>query len=55
MPTKTCSDKLDVHLTALKRANRIEVWHDRKIPAGARWRDTTNQELERADGGEPNA
>jgi len=42
-------DKLDVHLSALKRANRIEDWHDRKIPAGARWRDAIDQELERAD------
>jgi hypothetical protein len=42
-------NKLEAHLASLKRANRIENWHDSKIPAGTRWRETIDRELERAD------
>jgi hypothetical protein len=39
-------NKLESHLAALKRAKRVDVWHDRKIPAGAHWRDAIHRELD---------
>ena len=30
-------NRLDVHLTSLKRSGKIETWNDREIIAGSEW------------------
>jgi hypothetical protein len=42
-------DQLEKHLSALKQQGLIEIWHDRRIPAGDDFDHTIRQELERAD------
>lgn len=42
-------DRLDVHLTSLKRSGRVETWSDRKISPGAEWDDSIKNELNDAD------
>ncbi|HEV2452635.1 MAG TPA: toll/interleukin-1 receptor domain-containing protein [Verrucomicrobiae bacterium] len=37
------------HLMPLKRMELIEVWHDRKIPAGGEWEQAISANLEQAD------
>ena len=42
-------DRLDKHLSALKRGGVISEWHDRKILPGDDFDATINEHLERAD------
>ncbi|MBL0286754.1 MAG: toll/interleukin-1 receptor domain-containing protein [Bacteroidetes bacterium] len=41
-------DKLEKHLSILKRNNIIETWHDRKIIPGEEWDKKIKEELESA-------
>lgn len=41
-------DKLEKHLSILKRNNIIETWHDRKITPGEEWDKKIKDELENA-------
>lgn len=41
--------KLEGHLTALRREERIVTWGRHNVRAGEDWRSRTNEELERAD------
>lgn len=41
-------DKLEKHLTILKRNNLVETWHDRKIKPGEEWDKKIKDELENA-------
>ena len=40
---------LDMHLAGLRRAGKIEVWHDRKIEIGDEWDEEIHQQLMAAD------
>ncbi len=42
-------DELDNHLSALKLAEKIETWNDRKILPGEEWDDNIKRELKEAD------
>ncbi|BAS59270.1 TIR protein [Leptolyngbya boryana NIES-2135] len=42
-------DKVAEHLSALKRSNVIQEWHDRLIPAGSEWKDEIDRNLRTAD------
>jgi hypothetical protein len=42
-------DRLEVHLSVLKREGAISVWHDRRIAAGDEFDRRIDEELERAD------
>lgn len=42
-------NRLDVHLTSLKRSGRVNTWSDRMISPGAEWDDTIKNELNTAD------
>lgn len=42
-------EKLEAHLSPLKRDGLIEEWHDRKISAGNEWGEEINENLENAD------
>lgn len=42
-------DRLEKHLTILKRQKVIQTWHDRKILPGQNWADQIDQNLEEAD------
>ncbi len=42
-------NRLDVHLTALKRSGKIETWSDRMIIPGKEWNDTIINEMNTAD------
>lgn len=42
-------DQLEVHLATLKREGAIDVWHDRRIPAGDEIDHQISEALERAD------
>jgi hypothetical protein len=42
-------DELEIHLSALKRQDIIDVWHDRKIIAGDDVDNEINEHLEEAD------
>jgi hypothetical protein len=46
---ETLRDEFEVHLAMLKREGAIELWHDRKIPAGNELDGTISQYLEKAD------
>ncbi|MGK3967784.1 toll/interleukin-1 receptor domain-containing protein [Sorangium sp. So ce118] len=41
-------DELEVHLAALRREGLITQWHDRQIDAGADWRESISEHLDRA-------
>jgi tetratricopeptide (TPR) repeat protein len=41
-------DRLEVHLSALKREGLISGWHDRKIGAGTEWKDAIDDNLKAA-------
>lgn len=41
-------DKLEKHLSALRRANVIAGWHDRKIVPGGDWKDQIDEHVETA-------
>lgn len=41
-------DKLEKHLSALKRANKIVCWHDRNIRAGDTWNLAISSHLDTA-------
>jgi hypothetical protein len=42
-------DRLDAHLSALRREGRIQTWHDRKVLPGADWTTEINDAVLRAD------
>jgi hypothetical protein len=42
-------DDLEKHLSSLKRQERIECWHDRKIVAGAKWGEAISTYLDKAN------
>jgi hypothetical protein len=42
-------DKVAQRLSALKRSNVIQEWHDRLIPAGSEWKDEIDRNLDTAD------
>ncbi len=42
-------EELDKHLTALKRSDKISVWHDKQIEGGNDWDATIKEELKNAD------
>lgn len=42
-------DRLEVHLSMLKRQDAIEAWHDRRIKIGDELKGAIDKELERAD------
>lgn len=42
-------DRLEVHLTMLKREGIIETWHDRRITAGDEFAGVIDARLESAD------
>jgi internalin A len=42
-------NELETHLKLLQRQGLIETWHDRKIEAGAEWKEKIDDNLERAD------
>ena len=46
---ETLRDELAKHLKLLERAGLIQSWHDRRISAGCEWRDTIDENLEKAD------
>jgi hypothetical protein len=42
-------DRLEIHLTALKRQGVIDIWHDRNIGAGKEFDDEIDENLNEAD------
>lgn len=46
---ETFRQELETHLAPLRRQHLIDVWHDRKIPAGDHLDDTISAHLESAD------
>jgi tetratricopeptide (TPR) repeat protein len=42
-------ERLDVHLSLLKRQGVLEVWHDRRLQGGEHWGEAIHQALEEAD------
>ena len=42
-------EKLDIHLSQLKKNGVIDTWHDKEILAGAEWENEINQHLIEAD------
>jgi hypothetical protein len=42
-------ERLETHLTILKKNKIIETWHDRRISPGSDWEEEINQNLDRAD------
>jgi hypothetical protein len=42
-------DRLEAHLSMLRREGTIETWHDRRISAGDEWKGQIDEGLERAD------
>lgn len=42
-------DRLEEHLSILKRLGKISTWHDRRIGAGREWAGVISEELESAD------
>jgi hypothetical protein len=45
---ETYRDLLERHVSALRREGLIDLWHDRKITAGAEWRNEIDANLESA-------
>src|SRR5688500_13754698 len=41
-------EKLDTHLSLLRRQGVIAAWHDRRITAGQEWAGAIDEHLERA-------
>ncbi|SRR6266487_953665 len=41
--------KLEEHLSSLKHSEKITIWCDQEIPAGANWEDQINTHLNEAD------
>jgi hypothetical protein len=46
---KRLRDKLDVHLSSLKRRGVISSWHDRQIVAGSEWEEEIDRHMRTAD------
>jgi putative transposase len=46
---ETLRDKLETHLSLLKRQGYIASWHDRKIVAGQEWADEIDENFKTAD------
>lgn len=42
-------DELITHLSSLKRQNKIDLWHDRCIPAGTEWKEQIDSNLADSD------
>ena len=42
-------EKLETHLSILRRNRYIKEWHDRRISAGSEWEEDINYNLEEAD------
>jgi anti-sigma regulatory factor (Ser/Thr protein kinase) len=42
-------NKLETHLTLLRRQGYVSVWHDRRVVAGTEWERQIDQHLEAAD------
>lgn len=46
---KPLRDKLEVHLSSLKRQGVISAWHDRQIVAGSEWEEEIDRHMRTAD------
>lgn len=46
---KVLRNKLETHLTLLKRQGVISSWHDRKISPGSEWKNDISEHLDTAD------
>jgi hypothetical protein len=42
-------ERLEAHLSSMRREGMIEEWHDRRIVPGQKWADEIDQNLEAAD------
>jgi len=42
-------EQLDIHLSALRRSDKISSWNDREIISGMDWDETIKRELDQAD------
>ena len=42
-------EKLETHLSILRRTNYIEEWHDRRIAPGSNWEEEINENINEAD------
>lgn len=42
-------NKLEIHLSILKRQGIIQTWHDRKIEAGTEWANVIDEQMKKAD------
>src|SRR6266446_2567702 len=45
---KSLLKKLESHLSSLKRPGLVSFWHRRQILAGTNWRESVDEELEKA-------
>jgi hypothetical protein len=46
---ESAREQLEKQLSILQRTCLIRGWHDRKIVAGAAWKDAIDEELEKAE------
>lgn len=46
---KSLRDKLEIHLSSLKRQGVISSWHDRQIVAGSEWEEEIDRHMRTAD------
>ena len=46
---KPLRDKLEIHLSSLKRQGVITSWHDRQILAGSEWKEEIDHHIQTAD------
>jgi formylglycine-generating enzyme required for sulfatase activity len=46
---KPLRDKLEIHLSSLKRQEVISSWHDRQILAGSEWKEEIDHHIQTAD------
>jgi formylglycine-generating enzyme required for sulfatase activity len=46
---KPLRDKLEIHLSSLKRQGVISSWHDRQIIAGSEWEEEIDRHMQTAD------
>jgi GUN4-like/TIR domain len=46
---KPLRDKLEIHLSSLKRQGVISAWHDRQIVAGSEWEEEIDRHMRTAD------